>query len=96
MKLKIVNKFRFTIALTIFLLLICTAVFAAFGGFRAYSKDTSEYFLHTVDNRETLWSIAQQYSQKGKDIRRTVYEIEQANGIEQNIIYVGQTLKIPK
>ena len=96
MKIKIVNKFRFTVALTIVLLLVCTALFAAFGGFKAYSKDTVDYTSHTVDNCETIWSIAQQYSEKGQDIRKTVYEIKKLNGIQENIVFVGQTLKIPK
>lgn len=96
MKIKIVNKFRFTVALTIALLLICTALFAAFGGFKAYSKDTVDYTLHTVDNRETIWSIAEQYCKKGQDVRKTVYEIKKTNGIQGNIISAGQTLKIPK
>ena len=96
MKIKIVNKFRFTVALTVVLLLVCTAVFAAFGGLRAYSKDSVDYALHTVDNRETIWSIAEQYCKKGQDIRKTVYEIKKVNDIRENIIFVGQTLKIPK
>ena len=96
MRIKIVNKFRFTVALTIALLVACTALFAAFGGFKAYSKDTADYHIHTVDNRETIWSIAEQYTPKGQDVRKTVYEIKVANGIQQNVIFVGQTLKIPK
>ncbi len=96
MKIKIVNKFRFTVALTIALLILCTAVFALFGGFKAYSKDVVDYTLHTVDNQETVWSIAQQYNKKGEDIRKTVYEIQKTNDIRENMIFVGQTLKIPK
>ncbi len=96
MKIKIVNKFRFTVALTLALLILCTAVFALFGGFKAYSKDSVDYTLHTVDNQETIWSIAQQYSRQGEDIRKTVYEIQKTNDIKENMIFVGQTLKIPK
>ncbi len=96
MKLRIVNKFRFIMALTILLLLVGTVLFASFGGARAYSKDPEEFIIHTVDHNETIWSIAEQYHHKDKDIRKLVYEIGEENQIQNQIIFVGQTLKIPK
>ena len=47
---------------------------------------------HTVKHGDTLWQIAQTYLGKGS--RYT--EIVKLNGLESNVLYTGQVLKIPK
>ncbi|MBC7765769.1 MAG: LysM peptidoglycan-binding domain-containing protein [Hyphomonadaceae bacterium] len=49
-----------------------------------------------IRSGDTLWSIAQTYNETGKDVRRLVHEIMQANQLDSPIIHAGQTLKIPQ
>lgn len=80
------------------------------GGIKARAKDVSKLLkipnakgiyndgytpnvtTHTVVRGDTLWGIALKYLGNGS--RYT--EIMQINGLDRDIIYVGQKLKIPK
>jgi murein DD-endopeptidase MepM/ murein hydrolase activator NlpD len=80
------------------------------GGIKARAKDVSQLLkipnakgvyndgytpnvaTHTVVRGDTLWGIALKYLGNGS--RYT--EIMQINGLDRDIIYVGQNLKIPK
>lgn len=80
------------------------------GGIKARAKDVSQLLkipnakgiyndgytpnvaTHTVVRGDTLWGIALKYLGNGS--RYT--EIMQINGLDRDIIYVGQKLKIPK
>ena len=52
------------------------------------------YTLYTVQPNDTLWSIAEQCELK-QDIRETVYEIREKNGITP-IIHEGQVILVPE
>jgi len=49
---------------------------------------------HVVAPGETLWDIADQYTE-GRDLRKVVAAIKQYNGLESAVIEPGQVLKIP-
>jgi LysM repeat protein len=49
---------------------------------------------HTVAEGDTLWEIASHY-RSGEDVRKVVYEIQQANHLSSAIIRPGQVLVIP-
>ena len=49
----------------------------------------------TVESGDSLWSIATDHIEKGKNIRSYVYEIADLNGINDNTIYAGQTILVP-
>ena len=49
----------------------------------------------TVETGDSLWSIATDHIEKGKNIRSYVYEIADLNDIEDNTIYAGQTILVP-
>lgn len=48
----------------------------------------------TVQPGDTLWSIASQHA-GGADIRRAIWEIRRANGLESGTIQPGMVLTIP-
>ena len=50
---------------------------------------------HRVLPGDTLWDIATVYTDPGDDVRNTVFDIKQANGLDDSIIRVGQVLVIP-
>jgi LysM repeat protein len=50
---------------------------------------------YTVDAGDTLWEIAADRTAHGEDVRRTVTEIKQLNGLTTSLIVPGQTLLVP-
>lgn len=77
------------------ILFISILVFASMATLNAYSKDIPQYNYITVEDGDTLWSIATNYSHSNTDIRKLVYEISSENGIYNASIYPGDVIKIP-
>jgi LysM repeat protein len=80
-----------TVALGV-VLLLANAVFASDG---ASGDDPADWVEHQVVTGDTLWDIAAGYTAAGGDVRRTVYDIRRANGLESAAIVPGQVLQIP-
>lgn len=87
-----VNKFKRFMFLTI--LLISIIGFTSILTLNAYSKDIPQFDYVSVQQGDTLWSIASDYA-GSKDIREVIYEISELNNIHNSPIYVGDTIKIP-
>ena len=45
---------------------------------------------------DTVWDIAEQFKSDGKDVRKAVYEICQANDLHDGEIHSGMILTIPE
>lgn len=86
---RIVNKKRFIISITILMALIITL----FNNCFAVKKVETEDYI--VTNGDTLWSIAAEYKHEKQDIREYVYQLRKLNNIDC-IIYPGQEIKIIK
>ena len=79
------------------ILLVFTIVFALFC-ITAYAwgdekKVTYEEVI--VNQGDTLWSIANQYTPASKDVRKTVHAIKKTNDCRDNVLYPGDVLLIP-
>lgn len=65
-------------------------------GLNGFSKsnnlENKNYFNYTVKKGDTLWAIAQRYLGSGYKYK----EIKDLNVLNSDMIYPGQTLKIPK
>ena len=65
-------------------------------GLNGFSKSNNSenrnYFNYTVKKGDTLWAIAQRYLGSGYKYK----EIKDLNALNSDMIYAGQTLKIPK
>lgn len=55
-----------------------------------------EYTTIHVSSGDTLWSIAKEYGDSRKDLRDTVQDIMDLNGMSTGNIRAGQELKIPQ
>jgi nucleoid-associated protein YgaU len=51
--------------------------------------------VHRVAAGDTLWDIASRHTAPGGDVRRTVFDIQRASGIEGSLLVPGQVLRIP-
>ena len=88
---KIVNKKRFILAVTILIVLVITL----FSHCSAMPKN-NEIESIVVSTGDTLWSIASEYKKPGEDVREYIYELRKLNNLENCIIYPGQKIKIIK
>lgn len=65
---------------------------ARLNGFNGGESPKENYFNHTIQKGDTLWSLAQKYL--GSGARYT--KIKSLNNLTSDTIYAGQTLKIPR
>lgn len=70
---------------------------SAMGGAISHLTNQSEnYQIIEVAYGDTIWDLADKYCDKTKtDIRTSVKEIYVLNNIEDEVIYPGQTIRIP-
>lgn len=94
-KYRIKSKLRFTLFLSIMLLIIITAVGTAIGSYNAESLTKTSYFEIKIKTGDTLWNLAQEFGPDNKDTREIIYKICKLNDITPEEIYPGQTLLIP-
>ena len=59
---------------------------------KANNSASTNYFTYTVKKGDTLWAIAQRYLGSGYKYKK----IKDLNALNSDMIYPGQTLKIPK
>jgi LysM repeat protein len=81
---------------SVFLLFIFIAVWAGVRVAHA-GTDASVYTGHqyVVSGGDTLWSIAAREYGAGIDLRRAVYEIRDANGLNTSAVRPGERLTLP-
>ena len=53
------------------------------------------YNTYVVANEDTLWDIANQLGYNHIDIRRIIYDIQQASDLRAEYIHRGDVLQIP-
>ena len=80
-----------TLAVVVLLLLLANAV----GALSAAGDGGNTVMTHRVAAGDTLWDIAADHTDPGDDVRKTVFEIRRASGLEGSMLYPGQVLRIP-
>lgn len=88
------------IIMTVLIVFSALTIYGAVYGDSAYSYMNEEekvcYKTIIVSEGDSLWSLAQSYSEDREDVRKKVYEICELNGIENSVIFPGQQLMIPE
>jgi LysM repeat protein len=59
------------------------------------SEAVLEVSTHRVISGDTLWGIASTHTPAGDDVRKTVFRIQDHNGLANSVIVPGQVLEIP-
>jgi len=93
-KYKIVDLNKFKRFMFVSVLLISITLFTSIFTFKAYSKDIQNYNYITVQEGDTLWSIASNYAHN-LEIREFIYIISKENNINNSTIYPNDIIKIP-
>ncbi|SHJ47207.1 cell division suppressor protein YneA [Paramaledivibacter caminithermalis] len=95
-RLVIVNKKRFmlsTILIMVILFFFVSSILAMINKVEGYQEP--KYIEVVVENGDTVWDLAREFSSKDKDVRKAIYEIGIVNNLDSYSIYPGQVLKIP-
>ena len=93
-KYRIVSKVRFAVFIGVMaMVMVAFATFVS-GGI-VLGETVPKYEIVKVQQGDTLWNIAEKYSDKNTDIRETIYAIEQANDLKPQDLMPGLELRIP-
>ena len=94
---RIKSKFRFIT----FVVIVLGLAVGAFGYFTGFDVSTAleqpgEPITVEVTAGDTVWDIADHVKSDGMDIRKAVYEICEANDLQDAQIHAGMVLTIPE
>lgn len=81
------KTFLLSFCTTFLLLAACNLIFI--------EKPVYSYHNVTVNNGDTLWEIAGQYTENKEDIREVVFRICEENNLTDQKIYPGQIIRVP-
>lgn len=94
-KYRIKSKFRFTLFMTIAILMMISITGTIVGANNVESLTKPTYSEIIVQSGDTLWNLAEEFGPDNKDVREVVYEICEINDISADSIQPGQTILVP-
>lgn len=93
---KLVNRARFYVFITVFLLSIFLGLLFFVDQY-AKGEGVDKYETVIIQNGDTLWNIATKYNNnKYEDLREFVYIIKKENKLFGDLLVPNNILKIPK
>ncbi len=95
-KYKIRNRFRFTMFLTLTILMGMIISNILIGFNQAESLTKTAYAQIQVEYGDTIWELAREFGPINIDTRKVVREIYSLNEIRADELYPGQVILIPQ
>ena len=92
---RVKSKFRFTLAVAVAIILLVTISNSILGLNQASSLTKESFITIEVQPGDSLWNIACEYGPEHTDIRKTVSNICDINGIDGKNLVPGQSIKVP-
>ncbi len=93
---RIKSKFRFTMFISIMLILSITFINTILGLNETNGTINKSYIQVEVSHGDTIWKIASEYANNSVDTREAVYYICKINNIKADELTAGMILNIPK
>jgi LysM repeat protein len=75
--------------------MVVAAFFVVFSAGVDADSTPRETVLHVVQPGDTLWNLASRYTPAGGDVRVTVGQIRDVNGLSHSAVEVGSAIHIP-
>lgn len=93
MRIRICNPLRFYCFILVFMCFLSLLTPVVFFGVRGESEQAYETVY--VRSGDTLWTIAETYKPKHKNLQSFLHEIKECNQMTDAMVYSGTTLLIP-
>lgn len=93
--------YRITSPIRFFVFVSVCTIIAVFGIFTLLTADSTAaatvttYRQIVVDSNDTLWSIADEYTDDSEDVRVTIDQLKEINDMSSNELQVGDVLFVP-
>lgn len=94
-KYRVSSKFRFTVFMTVFIIIAVSAIGMMLGFNTVNSSSKDIYNQVQIEAGDTLWDIAVEYGPENSDVRKIVREICDLNEITADSLYIGQRIIVP-
>lgn len=94
-QIRIANKKRFTVFLSLIFIVITILTNNIFRISLANSSNNENYIEMAIIPGDTLWEIAKRNNPYNQDVRKVVYEIMELNNMTTAEIKAGSVIKIP-
>ena len=80
---------------TIVFLTFCIILAIVLSWIAAANSKPIIHMEYTVSDGDTLWEIAENFTDESEDVRNMIYEIRRINKLEKAEIYPGDIIVIP-
>lgn len=93
---RIKSEFRFTLFLTLVMVMIILTAGTVLGANEALSLTKPVYTEVQIISGDTLWELAKEYGPNDRDVRKVIHAICEINDITADDIQPGQSILIPQ
>lgn len=89
------SRARFTIFIAILVIFTVTSINTLIGLNSVSGEEKQRYVTVTVEQGDTLWTLADRYMPSNIDKRKAVYHISKLNALDGSGITQGQVIYVP-
>ncbi|MFR5262869.1 MAG: LysM peptidoglycan-binding domain-containing protein [Christensenellales bacterium] len=92
---RVSSKIRFSIFLAFIAVLILSTYMAFVGVTDAQGDTVERYEIISVNDGDSLWTLAKNHVPKDMDIREYVYHVAKYNDVDPGDLNPGEKIKLP-
>lgn len=92
---RVSSKIRFSIFLAFIAVLILSTYMAFVGVTDAQGDTVERYEIISVNDGDSLWTLAKNHVPKDMDIREYVYHVAKYNDVDPGDLNSGEKIKLP-
>lgn len=92
---RVSSKIRFSIFLAFIAVLILSTYMAFVGVTDAQGDTVERYEIISVNDGDSLWTLAKNHVPKNMDIREYIYHVAKYNDVDPGDLNPGEKIKLP-